>query len=69
MDYWWAGISGAVNQTEAKKAWNSVLTLVPSPHNVTKYKKFQERVVAKLNGFVKFPTRTNQTPENVRKMQ
>ena len=70
VDYWWAGISGAVNQTEAKKAWNSVLTLVPSPYNVTKYKKFQEQVVAKLNDFSpRFPSRMNQTPENVRKMQ
>ncbi|XP_074638228.1 atrial natriuretic peptide receptor 2-like isoform X3 [Acropora palmata] len=64
VDYWWAGISGAVNQTEAKKAWNSVLTLVPSPHNVTKYKKFQKRVVAKLNDFHGVRTRTSQTPEN-----
>ncbi|XP_015779320.1 PREDICTED: atrial natriuretic peptide receptor 2-like [Acropora digitifera] len=63
VDYWWAGISGAVNQTEAKKAWNSVLTLVPSPHNVTKYKKFQKRVVAKLNDFHGFRNRTSQTPE------
>ncbi|XP_068673854.1 atrial natriuretic peptide receptor 2-like isoform X2 [Montipora foliosa] len=61
LDYWWGGISGTVNQTEAKMAWNSVLTLVPNPFNVTKYKKFQEQVVAKLNDF---PHRINQTAEN-----
>ena len=58
LDYWWRGISGKVNRSEAEKAWHSVLTLVPRPYNVTKYKQFQDQVVAKSK---ELPFQTNET--------
>lgn len=51
LDYWWTGISGKVDKTEAKSAWHSVLTLVPRPYNYTKYERFQERVIEKSKAF------------------
>ena len=64
LDYWWWGISGKVNRSEAEKAWHSVLTLVPRPYNVTKYKQFQDQVVNKSG---EFPKKTNETLGQVSK--
>lgn len=51
LDYWWYGISGKVDKTEAEKALHSVLTLVPRPYNNTKYERFQQRVIEKSMAF------------------
>ena len=51
LDYWWYGISGKVDKTEAEQALHSVLTLVPRPYNNAKYERFQERVIEKSKAF------------------
>lgn len=62
-DYWWRGIGGTFNESEAKEAWHSVLTLVPRPYNITKYRKFQDQVVTLKH--TNFPIQTNYTHEKV----
>ena len=49
--YWWYGISGKVDKTEAEQALHSALTLVPRPYNNAKYERFQKRVIEKSKTF------------------
>ena len=51
LHYWWYGISGKVDKTEAEQALHSVLTLVPRPYNNAKYERFQKRVIEKSKTF------------------